>query len=137
MASDNARGMMLMTLAMAFFTINDSMIKAAMELMPMFQAIALRGMMVTILLIGMGAILGGLRPQMSGLERKLLLGRTICELGATAAALAALNHMSLANLSAIWQLLPLTMTLGAALFFKERLGWQRLVAVFILSLIHI
>lgn len=129
MTSDNARGVFLMTLAMAFFTFNDTMIKTAMEHLPMFQAIALRGMMVTLVLVGLGWATGGLRPRLNSSERRVMVWRTACELGATVTSLAALNHMALANHSAIWQLLPLVVTLAAALFWAEPLGWRRISAI--------
>jgi S-adenosylmethionine uptake transporter len=45
--------------------------------------------------------------------------------------LTALFKMPIANLSAILQALPLTVTLAAALFFKEPVGWRRLSAILI------
>jgi S-adenosylmethionine uptake transporter len=37
--------------------------------------------------------------------------------------------MPLANVTAILQVLPLTVTLGSALVFKETVGWQRMAAI--------
>ena len=131
MNSGNARGITMMILAMALFTLNDTLIKAAMLHLPLFQAIALRGVMVTILLAALAWATGNLRPDLSPRDKKLIFLRTLCDLGATATFLTALHHMPLANMSAILQMLPLLMTLAATLIYKEKLGWRRLSAIFI------
>ncbi len=43
--------------------------------------------------------------------------------------MAALAHLPLANTSAIFQALPLAITLGAALIFGEPVGWRRWSAI--------
>ena len=43
--------------------------------------------------------------------------------------MAALTHLPLANTSAIFQALPLAITLGAALVFREPVGWRRWLAI--------
>ena len=43
----------------------------------------------------------------------------------------ALFNLPLANVTAILQVLPLTVTLGSALFFKEAVGWRRMSAILI------
>ena len=59
--SDNARGMGLMTIAMAAFTLNDTAMKLVMERLPLFQAIGLRGLLATAALLVIGWRMGGLR----------------------------------------------------------------------------
>ena len=44
---------------------------------------------------------------------------------AVAAGIYALAHLPLANTSAIFQALPLAITLGAAVIFGEPVGWRR------------
>jgi drug/metabolite transporter (DMT)-like permease len=51
------------------------------------------------------------------------------EIGGTACFLTALFNMPLANASAILQALPLAVTLAAALFFGEPVGWRRYLAI--------
>jgi drug/metabolite transporter (DMT)-like permease len=43
--------------------------------------------------------------------------------------LAAIVHLPLANTAAIFQVLPLAITLGAALIFGEPVGWRRWLAI--------
>ena len=45
--------------------------------------------------------------------------------------LTALFNMPIANVSAIMQALPLAITLAAAVFFREPVGWRRLSAIFV------
>ena len=57
--------------------------------------------------------------------------RAFSELGATMAFLTALSKMPLANVTAILQSLPLTVTMFAAIFFGEKVGWRRWSAILI------
>ena len=58
-----------------------------------------------------------------------MLIRTIAEVGAAYFFLNALFNMPIANVTAIIQALPLTVTLGAALVLKEPVGWRRFIAI--------
>jgi drug/metabolite transporter (DMT)-like permease len=55
--------------------------------------------------------------------------RILCEAAATVAFLTALSHMPLANVTAVMQALPLAVTVGAALFLQEPVGWRRWSAI--------
>ncbi|MFE3837649.1 DMT family transporter [Pseudogemmobacter sonorensis] len=123
------RGIVLMNLAMAFFTLNDTAMKAVMEVLPMMQAIGLRGLLATLALAGIAWRMGVLLPPLAPRDRRLILWRTLAELVATLSFLAALIHMPIAEISAILQVLPLAMTLAAALFLGERVGWRRVLAI--------
>ncbi|MBE2277818.1 MAG: DMT family transporter [Rhodobacteraceae bacterium] len=127
--SDNARGIMLMNIAMATFTLNDTAMKAAMATVPLYQAIALRGVLTTLALVLIALRLGVPALRVPRGDAKYVTLRTLAEVGATLTFLAALVHMQLANLSAIMQALPLAVTLAAALFLREPLGWRRMLAI--------
>jgi drug/metabolite transporter (DMT)-like permease len=129
--SDNARGAILMNVAMAAFTLNDTAMKSAMETVPLFQAITIRGVLATAALILIGLRMGGLTLRLPRRDLGLLGLRSLAEVVGTLLFLAALVHMPLANLSAIMQVLPLAVTLAAAVFLKERIGWRRLTAILI------
>lgn len=62
-------------------------------------------------------------------DRKLLILRTLADTVTTWFFLNALYQIPIANLTAIVQSLPLTVTLAAAIFLGEPLGWRRLVAI--------
>lgn len=127
--SDNARGILLMSLAMVLVTMNDAAMKAALVTLPLYQAIFLRGLLTTAALVALGMRTGALRLRLSGRDSGLLVLRSVTEVGATLAYLVALAHMPLANLSAISQGTPLAVTLAAALVFGEAIGWRRALAI--------
>ncbi len=127
--SENTRGVAAMCTAMAAFTFNDALMKAVTESLPLMQAIAIRGALSIAGLLALGSITGGLRFRLAPRDRRLVGLRTLAEVGATLTFLAALTQMPLANLSAIMQALPLAVTLAAALFLREQVGWRRMAAI--------
>jgi drug/metabolite transporter (DMT)-like permease len=129
--SDNVRGAVLMNVAMAAFTINDTAMKAAMQAVPLYQAIGIRGLIATLVLAVIGYRMGGLSLNLPRRDLGLLALRCGAEVLGTILFLAALMHMPIANLSAIMQVLPLAVTLAAAVFLSERIGWRRMTAIVI------
>ncbi len=128
--SDNARGALYMCLAMASFTLNDSCMKAVTERLPTFEAAALRAMMVVPALMLVAHRRGGLRLRL-GPDAPTVGWRCLGEVLSTVLYLYALKHMPLANISAIMQSLPLAVTLAAALFLGEPIGWRRASAILV------
>ena len=116
---------------MAFFTFNDALIKIIGQDLPLFQIIMLRGMLTTVLVFLLARQLGKLRFALSRRDWILIGGRSLAELITTFFFLTALLVMPLANITAILQMLPLTLTLGAAIVFREAVGWRRLSAILI------
>ncbi len=129
--SDNARGAILMNVAMAAFTLNDTAMKAAMQTVPLYQAIGIRGVLATVALVLIGWRMGGISLNLPRRDLWYLALRSVAEVLGTLLFLAALIHMPLANLSAIMQVLPLAVTLAAATFLNEPVGWRRLTAILI------
>lgn len=129
--TDNMRGALYMTGAMAAFTVNDALMKALGEQMPLFQALFLRGIGTTICLLAFAVRLGHLRLDLGRRDWGLIALRSVAEVAAAWFFITALFNMPLANISAILQALPLTVTLAAALFLGEAVGWRRLVAILI------
>ncbi len=128
--SDNARGAIYMNVAMLAFTLNDTCMKAVAETMPLFQAIALRGLVSTAALLIL-AIVSGALVLPRGRALNALSVRTLAEIGGTVFFLGALTQMPLANLSAIMQSMPLAVTLAAAVVFRERVSPAQLVAILV------
>lgn len=129
--SDNMRGALLMMGAMASFTINDAFMKAIGTQIPLFQTLLLRGIGTTAFLIWLTVWLGQMRLGASRRDWVLMIVRAISEMGGAWFFITALFHMPFANLSAILQSLPLTVTLAGALFLGEAVGWRRMVAILI------
>ena len=129
--SDNTRGAVYMMVAMAAFTLNDTAMKALTQDLPLFQSIAMRGLLTLIGLIVLAKVMGQWKPGLPRRDATVIGIRCVAEVVSTVLFLAALMHMPLANLSAIMQALPLAVTLAAALIFKERIGWRRMTAILI------
>ena len=129
--SDNMRGAALMTGAMVTFTINDSFTKALGDVLPLWQLIFLRGIGVTLCLVVMARLMGQLRFDLSRRDWAYMWLRTAGEIGGAYFFITALFNMPIANVSAIMQVLPLSVSLAGALFMAEALGWRRLVAILV------
>lgn len=127
--SPNMTGAVLMMASMACFTLNDTFIKLTDGALPLMQLLFLRGFLASLMILGLARALGSMRFDVSRRDWALILTRSLAETAAAYFFLTALFNMPLANITAILQVLPLTVALGAALFFGEPLGWRRMVAI--------
>jgi len=125
----NAKGALLMVGSMAAFTVNDTFVKIAGQDLPLFQLIALRGVLATALVYILARQLGALHLNFSRHDKWLIALRCLAELCGAFLFLTALIHIPLANVSAVLQVLPLTVTVGAVIFFGETVGWRRKLAI--------
>lgn len=127
--SPNLRGAFLMMASMAAFTFNDACIKATSGALPLFQLLTLRSFLTTVMIFLLARYLGALDFRMPRRDWGLVALRSASEVGAAYFFITALLNMPLANVSSILQVLPLTVTLGAAMFFREPVGWRRMLAI--------
>ena len=127
--TDNLRGAGLMTLSMLTFAINDAFIKSLGGVLPVFQTLTVRTAIVLVLLAIYLRIVGWEMGPTTWRERALIGLRTLSEIGAAYFIVTALFNMELANITAILQMLPLSVPLAAMIFLREPLGWKRLVAI--------
>lgn len=127
---DNLKGMGWMTLAMLGFALADTFIKLTLGALPVGQVIAIFG-------FGGAAIFGGWAAAKGErvMDRALFTGpfvfRLAAEVVGTMCFIIALAAIELSLLSAIIQVNPLLVTLGAALFLGASVGWRRWVAILI------
>lgn len=131
MKDDNIRAALFMMAGTGAYTINDVFLKLLGDELPMFQILVLRGIVVTAFF---GVLLWRVRDQIAGLARRdlVLVGlRSLSEAAAAYFFLMALFNMPIANLTAILQVIPLTVALAAFLVLKEPLGWRRMSAILI------
>jgi len=126
---DNLRGASLMALSMLAFVLNDGLMKALFADMSIYQAIFLRGVITVPLIAVMAWQQGALIIRLAPRDRVFVGVRVSAEVGATVGFLTALKYMPLANVTAILQVLPLTVTMAAALFLGESVGWRRWLAI--------
>ena len=118
-----------MALSMLAFVLNDGLMKAVFDGMSIYQAIFLRGLITVPLIALLAWHKGALIVRIAPRNRLLVTLRVAAEVGATVGFLTALKHMPLANVTAILQVLPLTVTMAAALFLGEKVGWRRWMAI--------
>ena len=118
-----------MALSMLAFVLNDGLMKAVFDSMSIYQAIFLRGLITAPLIALLAWHKGALIVRIAPRNRLLVTLRVAAEVGATVGFLTALKHMPLANVTAILQVLPLTVTMAAALFLGEKVGWRRWLAI--------
>ena len=129
--SANQIGALFMMASMACFVMNDTLFKVTDGAVPLFQLLFLRGILTTTLVIVLARRLGSLHFNIARRDWGLIGLRSAAEMGAAYFFVTALFNLPLANVTAILQVLPLTVTLGSALFFKEAVGWRRMTAILI------
>lgn len=123
------RGPAFMMGAMVAYTLNDAFMKTLAGNVPLFQAILMRGILSCVAIYLLARAYGGLQIPRLRKDRILLCVRTLAEVSGAFFFVSSLFNMPLANVSAILQALPLTVTLAGALFLKEPVGWRRAVAI--------
>lgn len=127
--TDTHRGALWMMASMAGFAFNDTAFKLAAADVPFYQAIFIRGMVASLLLGLIAAPKWAAVRHVSRADWTRIGLRTIAELIAVYCFLTALLHVPLANLTAVIQMLPLTIALAAALFMAEPTGPRRIAAI--------
>ena len=127
--TSNMRGAAFMTGSMTAFTVNDAFLKLLGTELPFFQILFMRSLGVVLLMGLLAQRAGALGFGIAGPDKKLIALRCLSEVGAAWFFISALFHLPIANVTAIIQALPLTVTLGAALVLKEPVGWRRFAAI--------
>lgn len=117
-----------MAAAMAGFTMNDAITKAVSSEMNFGEIMLVRGVVAIALIAVLAWHQGAMRPLRTLVMKPVAL-RVAGEVLGTVTFLAAIVHLPLANTAAIFQALPLAVTLGAALMFGEPVGWRRWLAI--------
>ncbi|MCP1843749.1 drug/metabolite transporter (DMT)-like permease [Bradyrhizobium sp. USDA 4524] len=117
-----------MAAAMASFTVNDTITKAVSAELNIGEILLVRGLVAMVLVAALAWYRDALRSFSVLLIWPVGL-RVLGEIGGTLTYLSAIAQIPLANASAIFQALPLVITLGAALVFGEPVGWRRWLAI--------
>lgn len=117
-----------MVISMAAFTVNDAIAKFVSDSMNMAQVMLVRGVFAS-MLVGVIAWQSGALTQLRHALNSMVMLRVAGDAAGTLTFLLALQHLPLANVSAILQALPLAVAMGAALFLGEGVGWRRWLAI--------
>jgi len=127
-SKDNFRGILLMTASMAGFAVEDMFIKWAAAGVPTGQILLLLGLFGTPVFAGFARRQGGGFWVRAALH-PAVVARNLGEMVGTAGFVTALALTPLTQATAIFQAAPLVVTLGAALFLAEQVGWRRWTAI--------
>ena len=127
---ENLRGILFMILAMAGFAFEDLFIKMLSAHLPISEVIIILGFTGSIVFLII-ALLQRAPIFHKELLNKHVIIRTICELLGAVFFVTAIALTPLSSATAILQITPLLVTIGAVIFFREKVGWRRWTAVFI------
>lgn len=129
--NSNIKGAVLMTGCMLTYVINDAFMKLLFSEIALFQAVFLRSIITIPPILIIVWITKVAIRNLSKQDKRLILVRVGAEIFVTITFLTALKHMPLANVTAILQALPLAITMAAALFLAEPVGWRRWSAIIV------
>ena len=129
--NNNMKGAALMTGCVFAYVINDAFMKLLFSEIALFEAVFLRSIIVIPPVLVMAWITKVTLRNLSNQDKRLISVRVVAEICTTVAFLTALKYMPLANVTAILQALPLAVTMAAALFLAEPVGWRRWSAILV------
>ena len=118
------RGPLFMMLSTCSYVINDTMMKLATEGLPPYEVLVLRGLAAVFWGLPMLVLAGYGRKLPLMFEGRVVV-RNLCETAGILCYVVALAHMPIADVSALTQLTPLLVILGASALLGERIGGLR------------
>ena len=129
--SENFRGALIMMTCMSAFVLNDAFVRLAGDSLPLAQILFIRGLITTIVLLAFAIYGGVFSLTISKKDKWRIFFRSIAEGFTAYFFLTAVMNMPFANVTAILQILPMTVTLAAAFVFKEKVGvFRSLLIIF-------
>ena len=129
--SENFRGAVLMMICMGAFVLNDAFVRLAGDSLPLAQILFFRGLLTSIALLLVAFYTGAFKLKVPRQDKWLIFFRSVTEALTAYFFLTAVMNMPFANVTAILQILPMTVTLAAAIFFKEKVGLFRILLIFL------
>ncbi|MBO6897394.1 MAG: DMT family transporter [Shimia sp.] len=126
----NVHGILILVAAMLGFTLEDMFIKSLSATVPVGQILMALGLGSGAVFAVLALLRGDKLFAPAAWSPRMLL-RSACEAGGAVLFATALSRVDLSTVAAVFQTLPLVITLGAALFLGEQVGWRRLTAILI------
>ena len=127
--SENFRGALLMMISMGAFVLNDAFVRLAGDTLPLAQILFIRGLLTTAVLLAFALYGGVFRLTVPKSDKWRIFFRSIAEALTAYFFLTAVMNMPFANVTAILQILPVTVTLAATFVFKEKVGAFRITLI--------
>ncbi len=121
---ENIRGILFMILAMAGFALEDLFIKLLSSRVPVSQILIILGFSGTAVLLIIAFLTHAPILHRDLLNRPIIV-RTFCELFAALFFTSAIALTPLSSVASILMTTPLMVTMGASIFFGEKIGWRR------------
>ena len=129
--SENLHGAVLMMICMGAFVLNDAFVRLAGDSLPLAQILFFRGLLTSIALLLVAFYTGAFKLKVPRKDKWLIFFRSVTEALTAYFFLTAVMNMPFANVTAVLQILPMTVTLAAAIFFKEKVGLFRILLIFL------
>jgi drug/metabolite transporter (DMT)-like permease len=117
-----------MVISTCSYVINDTLMKLATEGLPPYQVLMLRGCAGLLWGLPLMLLLGYGRQLPLVFERRVL-ARNLAETAAILCYVVALANMPIADASALGQITPLLVLLGASILFREKIGGVRMALI--------
>ncbi|UWR05907.1 MULTISPECIES: DMT family transporter [Ruegeria] len=125
---NNANGILLVIGAMAAFTLEDMFIKHLSVTVPTGQVMIVLGLFCALVFAAMAIVTR--KPIFdSAAWQPLFVIRACTEAVGALSFVTALSLVDLSTVAAVFQAMPLVVTMGAALFLREQVGWRRWSAI--------
>ena len=125
---DNFVGSLQMIIAMGSFSASDVFIKLMNDAIPASQFIVIRSLIGLVMIWLYCQVSGTKLPIKMAFQPRIIL-RSLAEFLAAVLIITALTKVTYANIAAIMQSVPLVVVAGAAVFFSEKIGWRRMLAI--------
>lgn len=125
---NNLQGILLMTAGMVGFSLEDMFIKMLTASLPVGQVLVMLAIGGAVAFLFVSIALRH-RPFARAAWSPLLMIRAFCEAAAAMCFVTALASLDLSVAATVFQALPLAITMGAALFMGEQVGWRRWSAI--------
>ncbi len=127
-ASSATRGIVAMVTATALFCSGDAMMKLSAATLPTTETMFVRSLTSATLVLTFAWLTGAFTEIRRAWSGAMAL-RASSDVTASLLFQAALGRMHFADIMAVLQIAPLTLTAGSALFLGEQVGWRRWSAV--------
>jgi len=127
---NNLNGIFLVIASMAGFTLEDMFVKKLSTTLPVGQIMIILGVSGSIIFAAMARIKGR-RLLARNAWTKATMARALFEAMAALSFVTSLSLVPISTVSSGFQATPLAITMGAALFFREQVGWRRWSAIFV------
>lgn len=125
--STQAIGILFLLLSVFTFTQMDATAKYLGQYYPPAQVVWARyiGNLIILIMFYRSRFLSGLKSR----KPMMQFGRALCQLGSVSLFFTAIQYIGIAEATAIMDMNPVLITLGAALFLGEHIGWHRIAGI--------